>query len=40
MENPLRNTAPEMRRRGSAFGLATIGGDMGQGVATILEIED
>jgi acetyl-CoA acetyltransferase family protein len=32
-------TALEMRRRGSRYGLATICGGMGQGAATILEIE-
>jgi acetyl-CoA acetyltransferase len=32
-------TALEMRRRGSRFGLATICGGMGQGAATILELE-
>jgi acetyl-CoA acyltransferase len=32
-------TALEMRRRGVALGLATICGGMGQGAATILEIE-
>jgi acetyl-CoA acetyltransferase family protein len=32
-------TALEMRRRGSRLGLATICGGMGQGAATILEIE-
>jgi len=31
--------ALEMRRRGSRFGLATICGGMGQGAATILEVE-
>lgn len=33
-------TALEMRRRGSRYGLATICGGMGQGAATILELED
>lgn len=33
-------TALEMRRRGARFGLAAICGGMGQGAATILEIED
>ena len=33
-------TALEMRRRGSRYGLATICGGMGQGAATILEIEE
>lgn len=32
-------TALEMRRRGARYGLATICGGMGQGAATILEIE-
>ncbi|MGH7821249.1 MAG: thiolase family protein [Candidatus Binatia bacterium] len=33
-------TALEMRRRGARFGLATICGGMGQGAATILELDD
>jgi acetyl-CoA acetyltransferase len=33
-------TALEMRRRKARFGLATICGGMGQGAATILEIDD
>jgi acetyl-CoA acyltransferase len=32
-------TALEMRRRGARYGLAAICGGMGQGAATILEIE-